>query len=82
MNMAFVISCEHLKTLGEEHYHVFEKSYFPGEDTPHSGIYRCKICNQNEASVKGMPLPSEHHNPHENGKPIEWHLIVAAHTIS
>jgi hypothetical protein len=59
---------------------VFDKIHEPGEQTPHSGIYRCEGCAVNAVSTHGHPLPPQNHHQHTaNQGRIRWRLIAATH---
>lgn len=53
----------------------------PGQQTPHSGIYRCEGCGHEVASNAGNPLPPQNHHQHavEQGA-IRWRMIAYAQT--
>ncbi len=58
---------------------VFDTTYKPGDNTPHSGIYRCEGCGSAIASNLGNPLPPQNHHQHTLSQgDIRWRLIVWA----
>lgn len=58
---------------------AFDKLYKPGENTPHSGIYRCEGCAKEIASNGGNPLPPQNHHQHTTAQgTIRWRMIVYA----
>ncbi len=60
------------------HGEAFETTHKPGAKAPHSGIYRCENCGDENACNKGDPLPPQNHAQHPTSKPIEWRLLVFA----
>lgn len=57
----------------------FDKTYSPGDATPHSGIYRCTKCGDTIAANVGNPLPPQNHHQHApNLGAIIWKLLVWA----
>ena len=63
--------------LSESDSTVFDQIFKPGEDTPHSGIYRCEGCGQEITSVKGHTLPPQNHHQHSYSQgAIRWRLAV------
>ena len=58
---------------------VFDQDHEPGDIAPHAGIYRCMGCGREILSTFSIPLPSEHHHPHDacHGQ-RRWRLIVFA----
>lgn len=57
----------------------FDTLYKPGDNCPHSGIYKCETCGDEIASNKGNPFPPQNHHQHATGQgPIKWKLIVYA----
>jgi len=64
--------------LTQSNHQAFDALHHPGETTPHSGIYRCEVCAENEVSTHGHPLPPQNHHQHNPAAgPIRWRLIVA-----
>lgn len=58
---------------------LFDQTFSPGTPTPHSGIYGCEVCNDEIASNKGNPLPSQNHKQHPYPhSSIKWRLRVAS----
>jgi len=59
---------------------MFDTTYSPGTDTPHSGIYRCDGCGREIASNAGNPLPSQNRSQHDSTThgTIRWRLSVYA----
>jgi len=55
----------------------FDTLHKPGDQTLHSGIYRCAICSKEITSITDKPLPPQNHHQHtpEQG-PIRWQLVV------
>lgn len=43
---------------------AFDNIHEPGEQAPHSGIYRCKGCGVNAVSTHAHPLPPQNHHQH------------------
>lgn len=59
---------------------AFDKIHEPGQQTPHSGIYRCEGCGENIVSTFTHPLPPQNHHQHTaNQGRIRWRLIAATH---
>jgi hypothetical protein len=64
--------------LNQSNNSAFDQLHSPGVHTPHSGIYRCEVCGENEVSTYGHPLPPQNHHQHNFGAgPIRWRLIAA-----
>ncbi len=64
--------------LAHSTHKAFDQVHKPGESTPHSGIYRCEGCGENEVSTFGHPLPPQNHHQHApNQGMVRWRLIVA-----
>ncbi|WP_321896021.1 hypothetical protein [Paraburkholderia heleia] len=58
----------------------FDALHHPGQQTPHSGIYRCEVCGGSVVSTLGNPLPPQSHHTHAVGAgPIRWRLVTKAH---
>lgn len=58
---------------------AFDQIYSPGDNTPHSGIYRCEGCGREIASNAGNPLPSQNSSQHSSSQgKIRWRMIVYA----
>lgn len=55
---------------------VFDCEYSPGDDVPHSGIYKCKVCGNEAACNEGDPFPPQNHHQHPSSQQIRWKLIV------
>lgn len=56
---------------------VFDALHTPGENAPHSGVYRCEGCGIAVASKAGDKLPPRNHHRHGIAKePMLWRLIV------
>ena len=65
--------------LVKNEHAAFDAIHKPGEQAPHSGIYRCEGCGSEVASNQGQPLPTQNHNQHSaNQGAIRWRLIVYA----
>lgn len=70
-----------------EYYHleewdslVFAKTYYPGNNVIHGGIYRCEVCGCEIGHPVGSNLPPynpPHHTHEPINRPIEWRLIVS-----
>jgi hypothetical protein len=57
----------------------FDKVYKPGDNTPHSGIYRCEGCAKEIAANEGNSLPPQNHHQHTSAQgAIRWRMIVYA----
>lgn len=52
---------------------IFSYSWKPGEIVEYSGIYRCKVCEQEMTAIEGDTITTEYHS---HDKPIEWQLVV------
>lgn len=60
------------------HWHTV---YKPGEDVPHSGIFKCVGCKREITSNEGDPFPPQNHHQHTLGQgKIEWKLLVRTNT--
>jgi hypothetical protein len=58
---------------------AFDTIHHPGQQTPHSGIYRCVGCGHEIVSVHNHVLPPQNHHQHTTQQgAIRWKLIVAA----
>lgn len=69
---------KHSQFLVKSDHQAFDQIQTPGTATPHSGIYRCEGCGENEVSTFGHPLPPQNHHQHTQSQgPIRWRLIVA-----
>lgn len=56
---------------------AFDKTYSPGTNAPHPGIYKCTNCGDEIAIAGGHTLPPQNHRQHDPKKgPIAWQLIV------
>ena len=56
---------------------AFDQLYTPGQQPPHSGIYRCETCGDEIAANAGNPLPPQNHHQHAPGQgAIRWRLTV------
>jgi hypothetical protein len=56
---------------------AFDKIYTPGQQPPHSGIYRCEGCADEIAANAGNPLPPQNHHQHSPAQgTIRWRLTV------
>jgi hypothetical protein len=55
---------------------VFDKTHSPGQNTPHSGIYRCTVCGWEVVSETNNPFPPQNHHQHSGGQPVTWKLNV------
>ncbi len=59
---------------------AFDKTHSPGEQVPHSGIYRCTGCGREIASnaTNGDRFPPQNHHQHNPGQGnILWQLVAA-----
>ena len=62
----------------------FDTVHQPGQVTPFSGIYKCRSCGFECASVKGFPLPTQRdcsaHHPQWKvyAGTVSWRLVAAA----
>lgn len=64
--------------LVASNHQAFDQIYHPGVLAPHSGIYRCEGCGENEVSTHNHPLPPQNHHQHSFSQgAIRWRLIVA-----
>lgn len=58
---------------------AFDSLCWPGQTTPHSGIYRCEGCGREIASNGLDPLPPQNHHQHATGEgPVRWRMIIYA----
>jgi hypothetical protein len=56
---------------------MFTPTYPPGTPAPHSGIYMCINCRDEDACNRGNPLPPQNHRQHrDTTRPIRWRLLV------
>lgn len=74
--MAFYVDTNHV-TKANPH-EAFDKVHSPGSIVPHSGIYRCVNCGDENACNKGDPLPPQNRHQHKTQTPIGWRLLVFA----
>lgn len=57
----------------------FDALHRPGQQVPHSGIYRCEGCGSAIASNITDPFPPQNHHQHGPSQgDIRWRLIVWA----
>lgn len=65
--------------LSKNEHIAFDETHKPGQQVPHSGIYRCEGCGREVASNEGQPFPPQNHHQHSNQEgTIRWRLIVYA----
>jgi hypothetical protein len=57
---------------------AFETIHSPGSRVPHSGIYRCVNCGDENCCNKGDPFPPQNKHQHAIQSPIGWRLLVLA----
>jgi hypothetical protein len=66
------------KYISQSDHAAFDAIHTPGQAAPHSGIYRCEGCGENEVSTFSHPLPPQNHHQHAPAQgAIRWRLIVA-----
>lgn len=72
-----MISYKYSEYLTKSDNEIFDQIYEPGQNTPHSGIYRCEGCGKEATSVLTHPLPPQNHHTHtaSQGR-IRWRLAV------
>lgn len=70
---------KHGNLLGQSQDGAFDNVFMPGAAAPHSGIYRCTACGDEDACNKGNPLPPQNHRQHNPALGhIRWQLLVFA----
>jgi hypothetical protein len=70
---------KNLNYLAQNNSEEFDKIHKPGDETPHSGVYRCEGCSKGVASNAGNPLPPQNHHQHTSAQgSIRWRMIVWA----
>jgi len=70
---------KNLNYLSQSSSSSFDDIHKPGDNTPHSGIYRCEGCGTGIASNAGNPLPPQNHHQHTTQQgAIRWRMIVWA----
>lgn len=57
---------------------AFKTVHSPGQKVPHSGIYRCVNCGDEDACNAGDPFPPQNKHQHPSSTPIGWRLLVFA----
>jgi len=68
---------KHGNLLTQSNDAAFDTLYGPGQSAPHSGIYRCANCGDEDACNQGNPLPPQNHRQHNPQQgPIQWRLLV------
>jgi DNA-binding SARP family transcriptional activator len=68
-----------IEEIGRVEHQAFDPEYGPGQQVPHSGIYRCRGCSREIASNQGTPFPPQNHHQHGVGQgTIRWRLCVYA----
>jgi hypothetical protein len=73
--------CKYEQIVKHSDHEAFDTLHSPGDNTPHSGIYRCEGCAKEVASNANNPLPPQNHHQHAStqGK-IQWRMLVYAET--
>jgi hypothetical protein len=58
---------------------AFDHDYQPGQQPPHSGIYKCMGCGHEIVAEEARSFPPQNHHQHtqQQGR-IRWRLIVYA----
>lgn len=58
---------------------AFTVEYNPGDQPPHSGIYRCTGCGREVVAEENRRLPPQNHHQHSvlQGL-IKWRMIIYA----
>jgi len=70
---------KHGQYLRQSSDNAFDTLHSPGQNTPHSGIYRCEGCGNEVASNGGNPLPPQNHHQHTPAQGnIRWRMAVYA----
>lgn len=68
---------KHGQHLQQSNDAAFDATYTPGTTAPHSGIYRCTNCGDEDACNAGNPLPPQNHRQHNPARgQIRWQLLV------
>lgn len=69
--------CKNMKNVKKSNSPIFDLEYSPRDPVPHSGIYRCVVCGQEDAVNEhdGFPPQNRHQHPKELGE-IRWKAIV------
>jgi len=68
------------KYLNQSNHAAFDTITHPGNNVPHSGIYRCEGCGENIVSTRGHTMPPQNHHQHTTSQgAIRWRLIAATH---
>lgn len=57
---------------------AFTQIHQPGQIVPHSGIYQCVNCGDENACNKNTPFPPQNKHQHPSQQPIGWRLLVFA----
>ncbi|HEX4071611.1 MAG TPA: hypothetical protein VHX68_10585 [Planctomycetaceae bacterium] len=82
--------CKDLELLATGGGTEFSAIYDPSEPAPFCGIYGCLICGLETVSLRGKPLPPQHHHSHlarsrstrelfgGDEVAIRWQLVVKA----
>lgn len=60
---------------------AFSRTYKPRDTVPHSGIYRCDVCGDEDCCNAGDPFPPQNHSQHKSKEPISWRLLVYAQQV-
>ena len=60
---------------------AFKVTHKPGSIVPHSGIYRCDVCGDEDCCNAGDPFPPQTHSQHTSNQPIVWRLLVYSQQV-
>jgi len=65
--------------LAQSNDNAFNVDYNPGDQPPHSGIYRCMGCGREIVGEQQRQLPPQNHHQHaaSQGR-VRWRMIVYA----
>lgn len=74
--MALYADAAHVQKVDNQD--AFTAVHKPGQIVPHSGIYRCVNCGDENACNKSNPFPPQNKHQHQNQQPIGWRLLVLA----
>jgi hypothetical protein len=78
--MALYVNSTVVQKVGAQD--AFTSTYKPGNTVPHSGIYRCDVCGDEDCCNAGDPFPPQNHAQHKNKEAITWRLLVYAQQVA